>query len=66
MNDTNDFPTSMGNVAIRSLKENGINNLVEASTYTEKDLLSIHGVGPKAIRILKGMLLHMHLSLQQD
>lgn len=43
----------MGKVAPRSLKAHGIMSPREASRFTEKELLAIHGVGPKAIRILK-------------
>lgn len=47
------FPDQMGRVAIRALKEHGIENPVEASKLSEKELLKIHGVGPKAIKILQ-------------
>ena len=50
---TLEFPDEMGRVAIRALKESGIENPVEASKFSEKELLKIHGVGPKAIRILR-------------
>jgi DNA-directed RNA polymerase alpha subunit len=39
--------------AARAFGLAGINSLEEMTKYSEKDLLKLHGVGPKAIRILK-------------
>lgn len=58
-----DFPVEMGKVAPRALKEHGINNIVQASKLTENELLKIHGVGPKAIRVLQDRLAQLGLSL---
>ena len=54
----------MGKVAPRSLKQRGIASPREASRFTEKELLAIHGVGPKAIRILKEELAKHGLRLR--
>ena len=43
----------IGQPAIRALNAAGINNLLQLSNYTEKELLALHGVGPKAIRLIK-------------
>ncbi len=48
-----DLPHSMGKTATRELQRAGIDSLQKASAYTEGELLAIHGVGPKAIRIMK-------------
>lgn len=48
-----DFPASMGKVAPRGLRNSGIENVEAAANYTEQQLLAIHGVGPKAIAIIK-------------
>lgn len=40
-------------LAVRSLYEKGITNVEQLKHYTEKDLLRLHGFGPKSIRILK-------------
>lgn len=61
-----DFPTTMGKVAPRELIINGLHNLNEATKYTEKELLKIHGVGPKAVRILKDELAKQKKFLKQD
>lgn len=47
------LPDSMGKTAPRELKYAGIDSLRKVSEYTEKELLAIHGVGPKAIKIMK-------------
>jgi hypothetical protein len=47
-----DLPNEIGKTAARELSLNGITSLESVSAYTEKELLAIHGVGPKALRIL--------------
>ena len=47
-----EFPRSMGRVAPRELAANGITRLEQLAEYTEREILAIHGVGPKAVRIL--------------
>jgi predicted flap endonuclease-1-like 5' DNA nuclease len=47
-----DLPDTIGKTAARELSLNGITTLDAVAARTEKELLAIHGVGPKAIRIL--------------
>jgi hypothetical protein len=47
-----DLPDAIGRTAARELSLNGITSLEKAAGRTEKELLAIHGVGPKAVRIL--------------
>ena len=47
------LPDGMGSVAPRSLALAGYTDLCQCSTATARELLAIHGVGPKAIRILR-------------
>lgn len=47
-----DLPHEIGKTAARELSLNGIRSLAAVSRHTKKELLAIHGVGPKAIRIL--------------
>ena len=47
-----EFPPSLGKVARRELAANGITEYEQLVSHTPKDLLAIHGVGPKAVRIL--------------
>lgn len=47
-----DLPRGLGRPATRALVANGITSLADAATWTEADLLALHGVGPKAISVL--------------
>jgi len=47
-----DLPDAIGKTAARELALNGITSLRAVAAHTKKELLAIHGVGPKAIRIL--------------
>ena len=51
-----DFPSGIGSVAPRALANAGYVQLKQLTKVTEAELLKIHGVGPKAIRILKDAL----------
>jgi hypothetical protein len=47
-----DLPNEIGKTAARELSLNGITSLEQVARHSREDLLAIHGVGPKAIRIL--------------
>lgn len=49
----NRLPDTIGQPAIRALTAAGIFSAEEAAKYTDKELAALHGVGPKAIRILR-------------
>lgn len=51
-----EFPPSLGKVARRELAGNGITRYEQLPDLTPGELLSIHGVGPKAVRILEDEL----------
>lgn len=59
------FPKTMGKVALRELAANGIRTFKQITRYTEKELLTIHGVGPKAVRIIKVELDKKNLHLKK-
>lgn len=50
------FLSQLSSPARNALLHNGIDTLEELSRYTEKEILSLHGIGPKAISILKTSL----------
>lgn len=50
---TSEFPDRLGKVARRELAVNGYTRYDQLTAVTSADLLRIHGVGPKAIRILE-------------
>lgn len=47
-----DLPDSIGKTAARELAHNGVTSLKQVAEHSKKELLAIHGVGPKAIAIL--------------
>ena len=47
-----DLPDTIGKTAARELAGHGIASLTQVAEHSTKELLAIHGVGPKAIRIL--------------
>jgi predicted flap endonuclease-1-like 5' DNA nuclease len=54
--DKSDLPLAIGKPAIRWLSNAGITRLKRIAKMTDKVLLSLHGVGPKAVRILRESL----------
>jgi predicted flap endonuclease-1-like 5' DNA nuclease len=51
-----DLPDAIGKTAARELSLNGITSLKQVAARSERELLAIHGVGPKAIAILREAL----------
>lgn len=56
MTEETELPASMGKVARRELALQGFTRLDQFDGASESALLAIHGVGPKAIRILREQL----------
>lgn len=48
-----EFPQSIGRTARRELAVNGFTTFEQLTATTSEELLKIHGVGPKAVRILR-------------
>lgn len=57
-----DLPNEIGKTAARELALNGITSLEAVSAHTKKELLAIHGVGRKAVRLLGGALANKGLA----
>ncbi len=51
-----DLPTTIGKPATRALHGAGYTHLAQLTTATTRDLLKLHGFGPKAIRLLREAL----------
>lgn len=51
-----DLPRSIGRTARRVLAIAGYTRLVQLTAVSEAELLRLHGVGPKAIRLLREAL----------
>lgn len=50
------WPKGMGAPARNALEALGVKNLDEVIRFSEKDLLAIHGIGPKAVGVIKAAL----------
>jgi predicted flap endonuclease-1-like 5' DNA nuclease len=48
-----DLPAAIGKPATRALLGAGITTLDQVAEHAEGDLLALHGVGPKAVRLLR-------------
>ncbi|WP_127573668.1 hypothetical protein [Georgenia faecalis] len=48
-----EFPQAIGRVATRQLSAHGYTRYEDLVRVTRKDLLAIHGVGPRAVGILE-------------
>ena len=52
MTEESELTPRIGKVATRELAFNGITRYEQLADRSERELLNIHGVGPKAVRIL--------------
>lgn len=59
------FP-AIGGPALRALHNAGIRSLHELRAWRERDLSSLHGMGPKGVRLLKDALIQQQMSLRAD
>lgn len=59
-----DLPAAIGKPATRALATAGVTTLDQVATRTKADLLALHGVGPKAVRILADTLAEKGTSLR--
>ncbi len=60
-----DLPHAIGKTAARELSHHGITSLRKVAAHGRKELLAIHGVGPKAVRILGEALAEQGLSYRE-
>jgi predicted flap endonuclease-1-like 5' DNA nuclease len=61
---SDELPPAIGKPALRALIGAGIRTLAQVTRWTEHELLALHGVGPKAINILKSALAEQGASLR--
>lgn len=61
-----DLPDEIGKTAARALAIEGITSLDRVAQLSQKELLAIHGVGPKAIEILNEALAVRGLSCRPN
>ncbi|WP_426756764.1 DNA-binding protein [Myxococcus sp. Y35] len=58
-----DLPRGIGRPATSALAVEGVTRLDQVTRFSERELLALHGVGPKAVGILKEELAARGLSL---
>ncbi|GAA1908753.1 hypothetical protein GCM10009716_18350 [Streptomyces sodiiphilus] len=61
-----DLPDEIGRTAARELSLHGVTSLARVAEHSRKELLAIHGVGPKAIAILGEALAAKGLAYKGD
>ena len=60
-----DLP-KIGAPATRALAEAGITRLTEVARLSEHELQALHGVGPKAVRVLREALAEQGLAFSRN
>jgi hypothetical protein len=60
------FLSKLAGPARGALEHEGITTLEKLSQYTEKEILNIHGIGPKSIPTLKDALAEAGLTFRDD
>ncbi|AXB41214.1 hypothetical protein [Amycolatopsis albispora] len=60
-----DLPAAIGKPATRALHNAGLGTLDQVATRTEAELLALHGVGPRAVRVLAETLAERGLGLRK-
>lgn len=58
------FPKAIGNPARQALVHAGYTRLEQLPGLSEKELLKLHGVGPKALGVLRSALAERGLSFR--
>jgi len=61
-----DFPRTIGEPATRALALAGYHRLEQLPQASAKELLALHGVGPKAIRLLRAALAERGLTFSGE
>jgi hypothetical protein len=61
-----DLPAKIGQPATRALAQFGILRLEQLTAHTESEIQALHGVGPKAICILRQALASHGLSFRAE
>jgi predicted flap endonuclease-1-like 5' DNA nuclease len=61
-----EFPHGIGRVAKRELAANGFVRYDQLTGISRRELLAIHGIGPKAVRILDEELARQGRAFAED
>jgi predicted flap endonuclease-1-like 5' DNA nuclease len=60
------FPAGVGGPALRALSSAGIRSVADLARWTEADLARLHGMGPKALGVLRDALEASGRSFRRD
>ena len=60
------FPQGIGRPATRALEAAGYSSLEQLAQVSERDLLKLHGVSPKAVRVLREALAERSLTFAAE
>ncbi len=66
MEEENKISSTLARPAQRALANAGITSLKELSKFSEKEISSLHGIGPNAITQIKKALLQKGLSFSKE
>ncbi|MGV3484598.1 MAG: DNA-binding protein [Planctomycetaceae bacterium] len=58
------FPSGVARPALRALAAAGLTSLAHLTRVSEQDLASLHGMGPKAISLLRAALVAKGLNFR--
>jgi len=61
-----EYTSAIGKVACRELVGHGYRTYAQLTAVSEEQLLAIHGIGPKAVRILREQLAERGLAFRPD
>lgn len=59
------FLSKLSSPARNALVDKGIDTLQKLSTYTEKEILKIHGIGPASLPVMRTSLEEVGLSFKE-
>jgi len=60
------FPAGVSGPALRTLRSAGIQSMADLTRWTEADLATLHGMGPKALGALRAGLEASGRSFRRD
>lgn len=61
-----DLPAGLGKPAQRALASVGIVRLAQLAAFSEREILSLHGMGPKALETLRQAMAERGISFTQS
>ena len=59
------FLSKLSNPARRALEAEGITTLTELAKYSEREILKLHGMGPRSMPVLRQALMDAGLSFKE-